>query len=213
MVANAIKNLPTGKASVSNDILVSIIKETIDAYFPKLTQIMNDCLRNNFFPDIPKNAEITSYFKKGDKGEKENYRQVSILSNFSKDFARLICNQLNEFIETKFSKFFPGFRKNHNTQYTLLRMIENWKAQLNKRNKIGVIIMGLSTAFDTLNHNLLIEKPKAYGINLNAALFKKSYLPNRYQRFKTGDSFSEWGRIIAGIPQGSILDPCSLIPS
>ena len=82
VVANAIKNLPTGKASVSNDILVSIIKETIDAYFPKLTQIMNDCLRNNFFPDIPKNAEITSYFKKGDKGEKENYRQVSILSNF-----------------------------------------------------------------------------------------------------------------------------------
>ena len=171
---------------------------------------MNDCLKNNFFPDIPKNAEITSYFKKGDKSEKENYRQVSILSNFSKVFARLICNQLNEFIETK---FFTGFRKNHNTQYTLLRMIKNWKAQLNKRKKIGVIIMDLSKAFDTLNHNLLIAKPKACGINLNAALFIKSYLTNRYQRFKTGDSFNEWERIIAGIPQGSILDPCSLIPS
>ena len=52
---------------------------------------------------------------------------VSILSNFSKVFQRLIYNQLNEFTEAKFSKFLTGFRKNHNTQYALLRMIENWK--------------------------------------------------------------------------------------
>ena len=47
---------------------------------------MIDCLKNNFFPDILKNTEITPCFKKGDKGRKENYRQVSILSNFSKVF-------------------------------------------------------------------------------------------------------------------------------
>ena len=63
-VANAIKNLPSGKASVSDDILVSPMKETIDAYCPKLTQIMNDCLKNNSFPDIIKNAEITPCLKK-----------------------------------------------------------------------------------------------------------------------------------------------------
>ena len=49
VVANAIKNLPIGNASASNDIPVSIMKETIDAYYRKLTQIMNDCLKNNFF--------------------------------------------------------------------------------------------------------------------------------------------------------------------
>ena len=96
MVANAIKNLPTGKASVSNDITVSIMKEAIYAYCPKLTQIMNDCLKNNFSPDILQNAEITPCFKKGDKSEKQNYRPVSILSKFSKVFERLIYNQLNE---------------------------------------------------------------------------------------------------------------------
>ena len=122
------------------------------------------------------------------KGEKENYRPVSILSNFSKVFERLIYNQLNEFMETKFSKFLTGFRRNYNTQYTLLRMKENWKRQLNKRKKIGVIIMDLSKAFDTLNHNLLVSKLKAYDINLNATSFKKSYPPNRCQRFKIGDS-------------------------
>ena len=39
-------------------------------------------------------------------------------------------------------------------------MIENWKTQLNKRNKIGVIIMDFFKAFDTLNHNLLVAKLK-----------------------------------------------------
>ena len=67
--------------------------------------------------------------------------------------------------------------------------------------------MDVSKAFDTLNHNLLLAKFKAYGLNLNAASFIKSYLKNRYQRCKIGDSFSEWERIIAGVPQGSILGP------
>ena len=40
-----VKNLSTGKASVSNDTPVSIMKKTIDAYCPNLTQIMNDCLK------------------------------------------------------------------------------------------------------------------------------------------------------------------------
>ena len=59
-------------------------------------------------------------------------------------------------------------------------MIENWKTQLNKRNKIGVIIMDFFKAFDTLNHNLLVAKLKTYGLDLNATLFIKNYLTNRY---------------------------------
>ena len=63
----------------------------------------------------------------------ENYRLVSILLNFSKVFEGLIYNQLNEFMETKFSKFLTGFGKDHKIQYTLLSMIENWKKQLNQK--------------------------------------------------------------------------------
>ena len=48
-VANTIKNIPTGMASISTNTIVFIIKETLDAYCPKLTQIMNGCLKNNFF--------------------------------------------------------------------------------------------------------------------------------------------------------------------
>lgn len=55
--------------------------------------------------------------------------------------------------------------------------------------------MDHSQAFDTLNHNLLVGKLKAYGLDLNAVSFIKSYLPNRYKRFKSGNSFSKWQKI------------------
>ena len=74
-------------------------------------------------------------------------------------------------MEIKFSKFLTGFPKNHTTQAALLRMVENWKTQLNKRKKIGVIIMDLFKVFVTLDHNLLVAKLKAYDLNLNAASF------------------------------------------
>ena len=54
-------------------------------------------------------------------------------------------------------------------------------------------------AFGTLNHNLLIAERKAYGLNLNAASFIKSFLTNRYQSRKIGESFSEREKIIAGV--------------
>ena len=67
----------------------------------------------------------------------------------------------------KFSKCRPRFRKNHNTQHALLNMIENWKNNLYKGNKIGVIFIGLSNAFDTLDHSLLINELEAYSICLS----------------------------------------------
>ena len=100
-----------------SNIFTNILKKTKKS--PKLTQIMNDCLKNNFFPDILKNDEITPCFKKGDRSEKENYRSLSILSSFSKVFERLIYEQLNEFMGRTFSRFLTGFPKNHkhNTHY------------------------------------------------------------------------------------------------
>ena len=53
---------------------------------------------------------------------------------------------------TKFSPYLFGFRKNHNAQYSLLKMIETWKKHFDKQEKIGVILIALTKAFDTINH-------------------------------------------------------------
>ena len=93
-------------------------------------------------------------------------------------------------MEPKLSKYLTGFHANYNTQHALLKMIETLCALLNKDNKVAAIIMDLSKAFDTLNHNLLC-KLKAYGFSENA---------NRHQQTKVGHKFSKWQKISAGLP-------------
>ena len=178
---------------------------SVHIYSQVLTNIFNDCVKSGKFPDILKYADITPVFKKGDTTDKTNYRPISTLSNFSKVFEKMIYAQINSFMEPKLSKFLAGFRAKHNTQHALLKMIETWRAMLNKGNKVGAIIMDLSKAFDTLNHNLLLCKLKAYGFNKNALTFIQSYFTNRHQRTKVGDKFNKWQKISTGVPQGSIF--------
>ena len=124
--------------------------------------------------------------------DKQNYRPVSTLSNLSKVFEKLIYSQINTYMSDKFSKYLTGFRKNHNTQHALLNMIENWKSNLNKGNKVGTIFVGLSKVFDTLNHSLLIAKHETYGFNSLSLEFMQNYLTNRKQRCNVGKCFSIW---------------------
>ena len=65
--------------------------------------------------------------------------------------------------------------------------------------------MGLSKAFDILDHSLLIAKLEAYGFNSLSLEFMKNYLTNRKQRCKVGNCFSIWRTITSGVLQGSIL--------
>ena len=85
--------------------------------------------------------------------------------------------------------------------------MKSWKVSLNNGSKVGVILMDLSKAFDSLNHDLLLAKLEAYGLYNNPVSFMRTYLTNRLQRCKINNSFSEWAKISAGVPQGSILGP------
>ena len=82
--------------------------------------------------------------------------RISTLSNFFKIFEKLIYNQIFEFMNHKLSKYITGFRKK-NIQHTLLKMIETWILKLNYGNKIGALIMNLSKAFNTINHDLFLS--------------------------------------------------------
>ena len=76
-----IKELPGNKAAVSNDIPVSVLKESLSAYYEKLTDIFHNCIRSDTFPEILKKSEVTPVVK---KGLKTDYHRVSTLSIFSK---------------------------------------------------------------------------------------------------------------------------------
>ena len=92
-------------------------------------------LKREFFPDDLKLADVSPIFKKEDSFKKENYRPVSILPHISKVFERILYKQIDTFVITKFSPYLCSFRKNHNAQNSLLKMIETWKKHLDKGEK------------------------------------------------------------------------------
>ena len=88
-----------------------------------------------------------------------------------------------------------------------MTLLEKWRVCLDRRGYGGAILMDLSKAFDSLNHELLVAKLHAYGFSNSSLKLILSYLSNRWQRTKVDDTFSSWVEILLGVPQGSILGP------
>ena len=152
-------------------------------------------------------ADVTPIFKKVDSSDVKNYRPISVLPVMSKVFERILQKQITEYIDKFMSPYLCGFRKGFSTQHALLALIENWKTSLDRKGYEGSILMDLSKAFDTLNHDLLLAKLHAYGFDKNALRMINSYLSDRWQRTKINTAFSSWSQLLLGFPQGSVLGP------
>ena len=110
-------------------------------------------------------------------------------------------------MEDKLSKYLTGFRKSHGTQHLLETMLEKWKKAVDNGEYVSALFLDLSKAFDTINHDLLLAKLKAYGFSPNALKLMHSYLNNRKQQVQINNKFSSESTVIAGVPQGSIDGP------
>ena len=117
----------------------------------------------------------------------------------------LYKNKLIVFMENKFSSYLFGFRKNHNELYSLFKMIEYWKKQLDNGGKVGIIYLDLSKAFDIINYSLVLTNLRVYGFSDQALSLLQSYLCNIFQRSIMNGSFKSLNEATTGVPQGSIL--------
>ena len=139
---------------------------------------------------------------------KTNYRPVSVLPMFSKNFEKVYEIQLSEYFDKIFNPFLCAFRRGHGCQTTLLGLLEDWREALDKNQYIAAVLMDLSKAFDCLPHNILLDKLSAYGVSPHSVALLKSYLSNRKQQIKVNNVLSGWADIHKGVLQGSILDHC-----
>ena len=78
---------------------------------------------------------------------------------------------------------------------TLISLIERWRKSLDNKGYGGAVLMDLSKAFDTLNHDLLIAKLHAYGFDIKTLKLLHSYLTKRWQRTKINSSFLVHGHL------------------
>ena len=212
-VMEVLNNLKQKLSCGHDGISSRLLKASKNVICKPLTLIINQTLTSGIFPDTLKIAKIIPLFKKGDRNLLENYRPISILPAISKIFERIMFNQIHSHFSTH-NLFYSGqygFRVNHSTQLAALEVIDRITQDLDQGNTPITIFMDLSKAFDTLNHDILIYKLKAYGLSETALKLMQSYLTNRKQYVEINNTQSTKNDITVGVPQGSILGPLLFI--
>ena len=76
---------------------------------------------------------------------------------------------------------------------------------------IAITFLDLAKAFDTVHHQILLDKLYNYGIRGSAYNLIKSYLKNRQLRVKLNNKTSQFESVTTGVPQGTILGPLLFI--
>ena len=119
---------------------------------------------------------------------------VSNLSFISKLIEKVVANQLNEFIshEGLLNVNQSAYKSSHSTETALLKIQNDIALSVDSGKAVALTLLDLSAAFDTIDHSLLYDcLHDWFGLDGTVLLWIKSYLSNRKQKIKIGDSFSE----------------------
>ena len=145
-----------------------------------------------------------------------NFRPISLLTSFSKILEKVIYTRLyqhinqNNILATKQD----GFRNNSSTEKASFKLIKEILLAPNDKLTVGGIFCDVEKAFDSVNHDILLSKCEFYGFRGKTNSLLRSYFNDRYHTVLINNSssnntttFSGWGKIKHGVPQGSIFGP------
>lgn len=194
-------------------IPVKLFKNVKHSICSPLMKIINSSFEYATFPQSLKVAKITPIFKKGNPKLCSNYRPISSLPFLSKIYERLMANRILSFFQkhSLFSEKQFGFLKKKSTKDALYDFSENIYDALNARKNNISVLIDLKSAFDTVNHSILLSKLEMYGIRGHGLKWIESYLQNRKFYVGINDIHSSTQTVNIGIPQGSILGPIFFI--
>ncbi len=127
-----------------------------------------------------------------------------------KVFERIIKEELIYHTKDLLDKRQHGFLSHKSCTTNMIDFSESLILSINDSHSMGtdVVYFDFSKAFDSVNHDLILQKLKfLYGIDGRFLKFIKNYLCDRDQRVVLGNSKSDVVSVMSGVPQGSILGP------
>uniref|UniRef100_A0A673XCE1 Reverse transcriptase domain-containing protein n=1 Tax=Salmo trutta TaxID=8032 RepID=A0A673XCE1_SALTR len=194
------------------DPIPSSLLQTISGdLLPYLTSLINSSLTTGYVPSVFKRARVAPLLKKPtlDPSNVNNYRPVSLLSFLSKTLERAVLGQLscylsqNDLLDPNQS----GFKTGHSTETALLCVTEALRTAKANSLSSALMLLDLSAAFDTVNHQILLSTLSELGISGAAHAWIASYLTGRSYQVAWRESVSAPRALTTGVPQGSILGP------
>ena len=208
-IIDAIKEIPTYAAPGPDKIPAIVLRECADQLAEAILQIWRKSLDTGEIPEALKLQTIIPLFKKGSKSLPENYRPVSLTSHLIKLFERVLRRKLIKHIEENnlLSDNQHAFRAGRSCLSQLLQHMDSVLHALENKMNIDVVYLDFAKAFDEVDHYILMQKVKQFGIKGKLHTWLNNFLTNRYQQVIVNGTLSRKEKVISGVPQGTVLGP------
>ena len=202
-----IANISVYKSSGVDNISSRALKDAFDVLIDQLLYIMNQSILSSTFPDAWKLATVIPLPKVNNPSGVSDYRPISLLPLPGKLLEKLLHGQLIKYLEDNklLNKKQNGFRKDHNTNDTVFKLVYGLTNQINVKNPTSAVFVDFAKAFDTIDHIKMLNKLKLFTVHSTLIKWMKSYLISRKQRVMVNNKYSDCETVEYGVPQGSIL--------
>ena len=192
-----------GPDEMTNKLLIELrneIAKPLSILFRKSLDAMK-------IPNEWRLSNVTPIYKqKGSKADPGNYRPVSLTSNICKLMERVVNVELSDHLEKHvLSNTQHGFRKGRSCQTNLIEFTDKVTGWLDDGNSVDVLYVDFRKAFDKVDHQRLMVKLKAEGVDGKLWGWLKDWLSERHQRVVVNGKMSEWALVESGVPQGTVL--------
>ena len=201
------------KCSPEDPLPANVLTSNIDMFLPFWVEIVNLSLEIGRMDKV-KSAVILPLIKElnsmTDTDEYKNYRPVSNLLFIGKLIERVVDIRLQEHLDKNSLNIKEeyGYKQSHSTELLLTWVTNNLLEACDNNVPSVVLLLDLSAAFDTVDHEKLLAILEfEIGITGVALEWFREFLTNRTQKVKIGDTCSEIALLLFGVIQGSILGP------
>ena len=187
-----------------------LLIECLDYILPSLTDLFNSYLASGIFSQCFKSALVPPILKKRclHRNDLNNYRSVSNLCFIANILEKLVLFHVSSFLNSHNhcnacqSEYRPG----HSTETALLKVVNDLFLSLNKGNISVIALLDFSSAFDTIDHTILVHRFHT-DIEFTDTVLQwfSSYLTNRTHYISLFNHCSALAPVHSGAPQGSFL--------
>ena len=189
-----------------------LLIECLDSILPSLTDLFNSSLASGIFPQCFKSALVTPILKKRclDHNDLNNYRPVSNLCFIAKILEKLVLSQVSSYLNSHnlYNTCQSAYRPGHSTETALLKVVNDLFLSLNKGNISVLALLDFSSAFDTIDHTILVHHLHTdFGFTDTVLEWFLSYLTDRTHYVSLCNHCSDFAPVHSGVPQGSVLGP------
>ena len=192
-VENEMAKVKLDKSSGPDNIPNWVVRDLAPVLAPAVTAIFNASLRDGFIPPEWKCANITPIPKVNIPENIEiDLRPISLTPVLSKILESFIVSWIWDLVKDKIHRNQFGGIKNSSTAHALVTMLHQWNTAIHDNKSVRVVLLDYKKAFDRVDHTILINKIKRFGIPEFITRWLCSFLADRHIRVKINSEISDW---------------------